>query len=183
VTQHYVQYGAALTAETVASPGSVCPESATTPCILGSGVGLAVRAGYRTRGPWYVGGTYEFSRQESSNLLRLGILQQLRAELRHYFLEGGRLAPYAALGAGGALFGNEWGADTGGAVAFLGGGVEFQVSRTTVLGAALGYRPLLLRKWRDAAGQVRADETLGVGLSHLVGGELIFEIRDPLPRW
>ena len=39
------QVGFALAAETVVSPGSVCPKSSMTPCILGSGGGLAIRFG------------------------------------------------------------------------------------------------------------------------------------------
>lgn len=179
----YAQYGVAITTETVASAGGVCPSGATTPCILGSGGGLAIRAGYRSRGRWYVGGAYEFSRQDSSNLLRLAILQQLRGEFRYYADVGNRLTPYAAGGLGAALYGNEWGTETGGVVASIGGGVEYQLSRTTVIGVALAYRPLLLRGWTDKAGQRRADQLLGFGVAHVVALELILEVRDPLPRW
>src|SRR5262245_22153540 len=77
-TEHYLQYGVGFSAETVPWPGGICPDNAAAPCILKSGVGLVVRIGYRARGPFYLGGAYEFSRQESSNLLRLAILQQLR---------------------------------------------------------------------------------------------------------
>src|ERR1041384_763485 len=70
-TEHYLQYGVGFTAETVPWPGGICPSNAEAPCILKSGIGLAVRVGYRTRGPFYLGGAYEFSRQESSNLLRV----------------------------------------------------------------------------------------------------------------
>jgi len=142
-----------------------------------------VRVGYRTRGPFYLGGAYEFSRQESSNLLRLAILQQLRGEARYYLREDTRLTPYLAAAAGGALYGNEWGFDTGGIVAFLGGGFEFQVSGGTVVGASLGYRPVVFRRWTDSAGQVRADALFGFGVAHLIAAELTFEVRNPLSRW
>jgi hypothetical protein len=180
---HYVQYGVGFTAETVANPGSMCPAGAKAPCILGSGLGLAIRVGYRTRGPWFVGGAYEFSRQESANLYRLAILQQLRGEARYYFLESKRLVPYVSTAVGGVFYGNEWGSDTGGAMAFLGVGIEYQVSRTSVVGAAIGYRPLIFRRWQDRAGQIRSDELFGFGFSHMIGLELTFEVRDPLPRW
>jgi hypothetical protein len=180
---HYVQYGVGFAAETVAAAGAMCPEGATAPCILGSGLGLGIRVGYRTRGPWYVGGAYEFSRQESANLLRLAILQQLRGEARYYYLQNQRLVPYASMAVGGALYGNEWGSDTGGILAFLGVGIEYQVSRTSVVGAALGYRPIVFRRFQDRAGQVRSDELFGFGFTHMVGLELVFEVRDPLPRW
>lgn len=180
---HYLQYGVGFAAETVASAGGICPEGAQAPCILGSGLGLALRAGYRTRERWYVGGAYEFSRQDSSNLLRLGILQQLRGEARYYLRDDARLTPYFALGAGGVLYGNEWGTETGGLTAYLGVGLEFEVSRTSVVGAALGYRPVALRSFRDRAQQNRADDLFGFGAAHLVALEFVFEVRDPLARW
>jgi hypothetical protein len=180
---HYLQYGVAFVAETVASPGDVCPVDAEAPCILGSGFGPAIRVGYRSRGRWYVGGAYEFSRQDPANLLRLAILQQLRAETRYHFDQGTRVTPYGAAGLGAALYGNEWGTDTGGVTGFVGGGVEYQVSSTAVIGAALVYRPILFRGWTDTAGQRRADRYLGFGFAHLVGLELTLEIRESLPRW
>src|SRR6186713_3089411 len=116
----YFQYGAALVGESLGSAGDVCPPDANTPCILGSGGGLAIRVGYRTRGAWFFGGAYEFSRHDSSNLLRLAILQQLRGEARYYLDHGTRLTPYGALAAGGVLYGSEWGAETGGLVLSVG---------------------------------------------------------------
>jgi opacity protein-like surface antigen len=181
---HYLQYGVALAGEAVASAQDVCPErSAEAPCILGSGLGVAIRLGYRTRGAWYVGAAYEFSRQDPANLMRLAILQQLRAEARYYVDQGMRLTPYLSAGLGAAVYGNEWGADTGGVTGFLGGGVEFQLSSTAVVGAALAYRPFVFRGWTDGAGQRRADRYLGFGLAHIVGLEITMEIREPLARW
>lgn len=179
----YLQYGVAFAAETVVSAGDVCPSSAVDPCIFGSGGGFAIRVGYRSRGRWYVGGAYEASRHDSSNLLRLAILQQLRAESRYYLDEGERFTPYLAAGSGVALYGSEWSSDTGGITAFLGPGVEFQLSRTAVVGAGAAYRAFLFRGWTDSANQRRADRYLGFGLAHVVALELVFEIRDPLPRW
>jgi len=181
---HYLQYGVALTGEAVVSAQDVCPDtSSEAPCILRSGVGVAIRLGYRTRGAWYVGAAYEFSRQDPANLMRLAILQQLRAETRYYADRGMRLTPYLSAGLGAAVYGNEWGADTGGVTGFLGGGVEFQLSSTAVVGAALAYRPFVFRGWTDSAGQRRADRYLGFGLAHLVGLEITMEIREPLARW
>ena len=182
-TFDYLQYGVAFVAETVAAAGDVCPAQAVDPCIFGSGGGLAVRVGYRSRGPWYVGGAYESSRHESSNLLRLAILQQLRAESRLYLDAGELFTPYAAGGGGVALYGSEWSSDTGGVTAFLGGGFEFQLSRTAVVGLAAAYRPFLFRGWPDRANQRRADRYLGFGLAHVLAVEVVLEIRDPLPRW
>lgn len=183
ISAHYLQYGVGLTAEAQADPGDVCPSTAQAPCILGSGGGLAIRVGYRARGAWYVGGAYEFSRQDPSNLMRLAILQQLRAETRFYLDTPNRLSPYLVGGLGMALYGNEFGTDTGGVTGSLGMGLELQLSRTTVIGGSLAYRPLLLRGWTDSAGQRRADRFLGFGLAHLVALEIALEVRSPLSRW
>jgi hypothetical protein len=82
-----------------------------------------------------------------------------------------------------ALYGNEWGTDTGGLTTFLGAGLEFELSRTTVVGGAIAYRPFLFRGWTDSAGQRRADKYLGFGLAHIIALELVLEVREPLARW
>ncbi len=179
----YLVTGLALSAETVASPADMCPDDEATPCILERGLGLGIRAGYRTRGAWYAGGAYEFSRHESSNLLRLAIMQQLRAEVRYYMDLGTRATPYLGFGVGAVIYGNEWGADTGGVAGMLGPGIEFAVTPELSVGAALFYRPMVLRAYEDTADQRRADNLFGFGTTHLVGLELIVELRDPLPRW
>ncbi|HKO92867.1 MAG TPA: hypothetical protein VJU61_17045 [Polyangiaceae bacterium] len=183
ITAHYLQYGVALTGETVLSAGEICPESIDQPCILDDGGGLTVRMGYRSRGPWYLGGAYEFSRQDSSNLLRLAILQQLRAELRLYLTRVTRFAPYVGIEAGGAIYGNEWGYDTWGITSAFGLGVEFQVSPSIVLNLGALYRQLFLHSWTDSAGKPHANGPLDFGLAHIMVLEFGFEIRDPLPRW
>jgi hypothetical protein len=179
----YFQYGFGLAVEKLASGGDVCPARATTPCILGSGGGLTIRMGYRSRGPWYIGGAYEFTRMDSSNLLRLAILQQLRGEGRYYLDAGNRLTPYGVLGFGAAFYGNEWNVSTGGPTLSAGFGLEFQVTQSTVIGGALSYRALLMHNWTDSTGQDRADRYLGFGLAHVIGFELTLELRDPLARW
>lgn len=177
------QFGVALAAEVVADAGDVCPDDTDTPCILRSGGGVGIRVGYRAPRRWYVGGAYEFSRHDSSSLLRLAILQQLRAEGRYYFDAGNRTTPFLAAGFGLHFYGSDWTADTGGLLASFGGGVAFELSPRTVLGAMLAYRMLLPRAWTDAAGQRRADGALGFGVAHLIGLELTFEVLDPVPNW
>ncbi|MFZ5894193.1 MAG: hypothetical protein ACOY0T_24240 [Myxococcota bacterium] len=110
-------------------------------------------------------------------------MQQLRGEARYYADRSTRLSPYASMGAGLALYGSEWGASTGGLVATLGLGVEFQITQATVVGCAPMYRAFLLRNFTDSAGQHRADGYFGFGLAHFIALELVFEVRDPLPRW
>jgi opacity protein-like surface antigen len=153
------------------------------PCILGDGGGLLVRVGYRARGPWYIGGAYEFSRQDSANLLRLPILQQLRAELRVYLTRVTRLSPYLAASLGGTIYGNEWGLDTWGFVSGIGAGLAFQVTPSIVLNISLNYRQLFLHRWTDGAGAERGAGPLDFGLAHIVASEFGFEIREPLSRW
>ena len=176
----YFQYGVGLAVEQLASGADVC---AKTPCVLGSGGGLAIRMGYRSRGPWYVGGAYEFSRQDSSNLLRLAILQQLRGEARYYLDAGNRLTPYGSLGFGAVFYGNEWNVSTAGPTLSAGLGLEFQVTQSTVIGGSLNYRAFLMHDWTDSSGPEITDKYLGFGLAHMIGFELTLELRDPLARW
>jgi hypothetical protein len=184
ISSHYLQYGVAITGETVASAGKVCPGGTSgLPCILGNGGGLLLRMGYRSRGPWYLGGAYEFSRQDSANLLRLAILQQLRAELRVHLTRVTRLSPYLTAALGGSIYGNEWGLDTWGGVSGVGAGLTFQVTPSILLNFALNYRQLFLRRWTDGAGQDRGAGPLDFGLAHIVALEFGFEIREPLSRW
>jgi hypothetical protein len=178
-----LQFGVAFAAETIASAGDVCPAGGTAPCILGSGGGVVVRVGYRAGDPWYLGGAYEFSRHESSSLLRLAILQQLRAEGRYYFDYGNRTTGFVAVGAGGHLYGSEWGAVTGGALGMAGGGVEFELSPKTMIGGAVLYRALVPRAFTDTAGQRRGDGVLGFGFAHVIGLELTLEVRNPFIRF
>jgi hypothetical protein len=91
--------------------------------------------------------------------------------------------PYFGFGAGGALYGNEWGADTFGLSASVGVGGELEISPASVVGASLGYTPIVFRHWQDGTGQVRADGAFGFGLAHFIGLELVFEVRNPLSRW
>ncbi|MEI9939679.1 MAG: outer membrane beta-barrel protein [Pseudomonadota bacterium] len=188
----YFQYGVSVALEKLLSGGDVCPTptattaegaKTATPCILGSGGGLTIRMGYRSRGPWYLGGAYEFTRMDSSNLLRLGILQQLRGEARYYLDEGNRLTPYGTLGFGAVFYGNEWRVSSGGPMLSAGLGLEFQITQSTVIGLGLGYRGFLFHNWTDSAGQVRADQYLGFGLAHTIGLEFTLELRSPLARW
>lgn len=178
-----VQVGFALAAETIVSPGSVCPASATTPCVLGSGGGVAVRFGYRLGSPWYFGGAYEFSRHDSSNLLTLAILQQLRAEARYYFERGQRATGFLAAGAGVHVYGNDWGADMGGGVLSFGPGVEFELSAKALVGCMATYRLLIPKSFHDGASDPLAGGPLGFGLAHVFGLEFVLEVRDPVPHW
>lgn len=170
----YFQYGVALTAEVVSAAGPIC-DNVTVPCILGPGGGIAVRAGWRGAGPLYLGGAYEFSKQDPNKLLRLAILQQLRAEGRYYFVSGRETEPYVSAGLGAAGYGNEWTVDTWGPAGFLGLGVEAQLTRRTVVGVALAYRLLYFQSFVDSSGSPRDS-----GAAQLVGLDLVLEQREPI---
>jgi opacity protein-like surface antigen len=179
----YAQYGVSLHTLTLLDGGEVCPNGAPTPCIVGSGGGLGLRLGYRSRGPFYVGAAFQLSRLNSSNLLRLAILQRLTAEGRYYFDRGNRLTPYLLGGLGGAIYGNEWGASSGGAALSFGVGFEYQITERTVVTLLPAYQPVLFRRFTDATGQVRAAGPLGFGLVHWLAVQVVIEVRDPLSRW
>lgn len=170
----YLQYGVAVTAEVVAAPGPIC-DNTSVPCILGPGGGVAVRAGWRGAGPIYFGGAYELSKQDPNKLFRLAILQQARAEGRYYFDTARKAAPYAAVGTGVAGYGNEWSVATWGPAGFVGGGVEVQITRRTVVGIGVGYRLLYFNSFTDSSGAPRDS-----GIAQLIGLDLVLEQRDPI---
>jgi hypothetical protein len=173
----YASYGVAVTADILAEAGATCADPAT-PCILGGGGGLVLRGGYRSPGPWYLGGAYQFSKTDSDNLYRLAILQQLRAEARYMLDMGYRARPYATFGLGGVIYGNEWGAETGGGTVLGGIGVEIEVSRLALVGVAAFYQPIVFAAFRDTAEFDRA-----AGVAHYVRLEIQFEIRSELSRF
>ncbi|HEY8042208.1 MAG TPA: hypothetical protein VIF15_20535 [Polyangiaceae bacterium] len=173
-TQHaYLQYGVALAAEAVASPGPICNEA--TNCILGSGGGLVVRVGWRPSEEIYIGGAYEMSKQDPNQLYRLGILQQARAEGRRYFPTGHETAPFALVGAGISGYGNEWQIDTFGPSLSLGAGLEVELGGGPVLEVTLAYRPMYFHTWVDSS-TISHDS----GVAHFVGLEVALEARDAL---
>ena len=170
----FLQYGVAFAVEGVASPGPIC-DNPGNPCILGSGGGVAVRVGWRPSERLYLGGSYELTKQESDKLYQLGILQQVRGELREYVPTGHRTTPFALLGAGLAGYGNEWSIATWGPVATLGAGLEVEVSGGLLLDVSLAYRPLYLQRFVDSS-------TLShdAGVAQFVGIELAVEAQEPL---
>jgi hypothetical protein len=170
----YLQYGVAFTAEVVSAAGPIC-DNISVPCILGPGAGVVIRAGWRGTGPFYLGGAYEFSKQDPNKLLRLAILQQARAEGRYYFISGRDAEPYLTGGLGVAGYGNEWGVDTWGPGSFAGLGVEAQITRRTVVGAALAYRLIYFQKFTDTTGAPRDS-----GVAQLIGLDLVLEQREAI---
>jgi hypothetical protein len=180
----YAQYGVALQGLVDLDSGAMCGHgvspnsvSAPAPCILGSGGGLVIRIGYRSPGPWYIGGTYSFAKMDSQNLFRLGIFQQLGAEMRYMPDTGHQVAPYATWGLGGVVYGNEWGVETGGAMVFAGGGMQFEVSRVAVLGLGVAYKPTLIAGWTDTAGYSRP-----LGVAQFIGLDFQLEVRSEVGR-
>jgi hypothetical protein len=181
----YAQYGVAINALVNLDSGAMCgsgvraPMSApgAAPCILNSGGGLVIRGGYRSPGPWYFGGAYSFAKMDSSNLFRLGVLQQLWAEMRFLPDTGYRVAPFVTWGLGGVAYGNEWGVETGGAMLFGGGGFQFEVSRVAVVGLAAYYKPCLIAAWTDTAGFVRP-----TGVANFIGLDFQLELRSEVRR-
>lgn len=172
----YLQYGVAFTTEQVISPGPICDDT-SVPCILGAGGGIVVRAGWRSTGPLYIGGAYELTKQDPNKLYRIALLQQARAEARHYFMTARVTEPYAAASLGVAGYGNEWAIDTWGPAASLGAGIEYQITRQTVVGLGLAYRLLYLSRFTDTAGTQRDG-----GIAQLLGIDLVLEQRDAIVR-
>ena len=171
----FLQYGVAFTAE-FATPGSFCRDPQLD-CVLGSGGGIAGRAGWRSAGPWYFGGAYELSKQDPTKLYQLAILQQLRGEVRYYIDTGRDIEPFASAGVGLAGYGNEWAISTWGPEAFAALGLEVQTSSGPLIGFAVGYRPIWLQQLTVSSG---GDQSRGPGFAHMIGIDLTLEARDPL---
>jgi hypothetical protein len=169
----YVQYGVAFTTELVITTGSMCSDA--TRCVLGSGGGFAARLGRRSAGPWYFGGAYELTKQNPNSLYRFATLQQLRSEVRWYKATGLDTQPYASAGFGFVGYGNEWSVDTWGPAAFLGIGLESQLSRRTVVGVALTYRAVGLKSFFDTSNAFHP-----ASVSSFMSLELSLEERDPI---
>ncbi len=169
-----IQYGVAITVEDVASPGPICGDTAN-PCILGSGGGIAIRVGWRPTEDFYLGGTYELSKQDPDKLYLLGTLQQARVEVRHYFPTGRSIEPFVLGGAGIAGYGNEWSVDTWGPSATLGVGVELELPGGPLLETAIVYRPIYLRSFGDSSALAHP-----AGVAQFVSLEVAFEAQEPL---
>lgn len=170
----YLQYGVALSAEIVASPGPACSD-ANTPCILGSGGGVVARGGWRRNERWYFGAAYEMSKLDPHELYRLAILQQVRVEVRRYFPTGRAASPFVLLAAGVGGYGNEWfPIDTWGPNAGLGGGVEVLLGGSAFV-VSLAYHPMYFHEWNDSS-LLHHD----AGIAHFVGLEAAVEARDTL---
>lgn len=172
----YFQYGVAFAAETVLAAGPIC-DNKTIPCVLGDGGGIVVRGGWRSSGPLYIGGAYELTKQDPNKLYRIALLQQARAELRYYFATARVTEPYFVTTLGVAGYGNEWAIDTWGPGGSVGGGVEYQITRHTVVGLAIAYRPIYFGRFTDTAGTSRAP-----GIAQLFGMDLVLEQRDAIVR-
>jgi hypothetical protein len=177
VHNQFLQFGVAFTTEFVAGGDALCNASSKVvpQCILGSGAGLVFpRVGWRSRGHWYIGGAYEFSKQDASTVYLLPILQQLRGEARFYFFEGSVWTPFIEGSLGVAGYGNEWTVDAYGPAVSLALGAEAQLSQNTVVGVTLGARALHFSSFVDSAGDERE-----AGFTQLIGLNLLLEARDP----
>lgn len=172
----YVQYGVAFAAEQVITAGAMC-DAPGAPCILGTGGGIVVRGGWRGSGPIYLGAAYELTKQDPNKLYRIALLQQARAEGRYYLNTSRVTEPYLGASAGLAGYGNEWDIDTWGPGGSFGVGIEYQISRRTMIGAAIHYRLLYFQRFTDTAGTNRDP-----GLAQLFGLDLVLEQRDSLVR-
>lgn len=172
----YFQYGVAFAAEQVVSAGPMCRSSAV-PCVLGSGGGIVARGGWRSSGPLYLGLAYEMTKQDASKLYRLGLLQQARVEGRYYLMTARVTEPYVLAGAGVGGYGNQWSVDTWGPMGTIGAGLEYQITRQTVVGVAIAYRLLYFNRFTDTAGTAREG-----GIGQLFGLDLVLEQRGTLLR-
>jgi hypothetical protein len=170
----YIQYGVAAAVEGVAHAGPVCGNDAT-PCILGSGGGIDISVGWRPTEDFYLGGSYEFSKQDPNKLLRLATLQQVRVASRLYFPTGKSAQPFVLFALGLAGYGNEWSVATWGPSATLGGGLEVELSAGLVFNVSVAYRPIYFRSFTDSSPAFHE-----AGVAHFITVELALEAQDTL---
>jgi hypothetical protein len=172
----YFQYGVAFTGNQVLSPGAICAD-ASKPCVLGSGGGIVIRGGWRSSGPLYLGAAYELTKQDPDKLYRIALLQQARAEVRYYVPTHRVVEPYFSGSLGVIGYGNEWAVDTFGPSGSLGGGLEYQITQSTVVGLGLGYRLAYFTKFVDTAGDAR-----DAGVAQMLGLDILLEQRAAILR-
>jgi hypothetical protein len=172
----YFQYGVAFASESVVAAGKMCSDL-SKPCILGSGGGFVLRGGWRSSGSLYLGGAYEVTKMDPDKLYRMATLQQVRGEARYYFSTHRTAEPYILGSLGLSAYGNQWSIDTWGPNVSAGAGIEYQISQTTVIGLALGYRLMYFDRFLDTSGTSRAPS-----IAQLFGVDLILEQRASLLR-
>ena len=176
----YVQYGVSFTGEFVADAGAHVrgtQVSATRPCILGSGGGVAVRVGWRSAGPWYFGGAYELSKQDPNKLYRLAILQQLRGEVRYYFPTGWDTTPFVQRRRWASrVYGNEWSVDTWGPS----GVRRRRASRRSSRDGPSSASRSPTASCTSRRSPIHPGTARDAGLAQIVGLDLQLEARDPL---
>jgi hypothetical protein len=169
-----VQYGVGFNGAFVLEPGDLCANSAA-PCILGSGGGIGANLGVLYGEATYLGVAYTLTKQDPSRLYRLATLQQGHLELRKFWETGRDVRAYAAILAGFAGYGEEWGVDTYGPLVGVALGAELELSERTVLTASLGYRGIRFSSFRDTSGTERS-----AGISHMMALEIALQARSAL---
>lgn len=163
----YTLGGVGFATEVVLSPGALCRRT-DEPCAFGSGAGIFATGGYRFPSGWSVGGTYAMTKHESNKIYRLAMLQQLQFNLRYLAPSARAVAPWVGGGVAAIGYGESWGFDTGGGAAFVEGGAEIQLSRSSSLRLGAAYRGLVFAGYVDSATQRRPAafaQTLGLILA------------------
>jgi hypothetical protein len=167
----FLQFGVALAAEALLSPGDICSGSSSQ-CILGSGAGIVAHGGLRPSDKLFFSGAYEIAKHDPHELYRLATLQQIRAEGRRYFPTGRDVVPFVLFGVGVAGYGNELSIETFGPTATAGAGLEIQLGGP-VLVCSVAYRPTLFQAWTD-----RSMPRHDAGVAHFLALEIGLEAQD-----
>ncbi len=176
-TGRYLSYGFAFHSESLLAPGSVCPKEAIEQCVLGAGGGISFSGALRT--PRYsLGAMYEATFHDSNNIYQRAVLQQLRGEWRLRPRElafSESFSGFVGAGGGLAMYGDNWGVATQGAIGTGSIGTEFDLGVKVSLVFAIAYRAIYFRSFTDASGESRP-----AGLAHLLGLTLGMELHEPL---
>ncbi len=160
-----------------ATRSSFCRDDAS--CVLGSGAGVVAMMGVRRTEHWYFGGAYEFTKHNAATLLRLGIMQHLRADFRYYIPLADDWGAHLGASPGFIAYGNEWSIQTWGAGLQLRGAVDRRVGGT-LLGMGLLWQTAFLREMADPSRPNETDAAYAAGFVNFFGIELHIEALERL---
>ncbi|MEZ4256548.1 MAG: hypothetical protein R3A78_12705 [Polyangiales bacterium] len=152
---------------------SICPANAD--CIYNGGLNVRLGVERRWASGLSFGVGYDASVVDSQTVYELGVLQALTVVGKYVFFDETNVHPFLSLGAGPALFGDTFTADTYGGVVDVTGGVELELTHAFRLVVAIPWRILVLREFTTAQDDVRRSTSGGNTAFAVEVGAVILE--------
>jgi len=142
-----------------------CPSGAS--CVLGGGGGIGGSVERRWASGFNVGLEYEAWFLNSGGIYEIGLMQAVTAYARHLLIPENVLHPILGVGIGGVLFGDTGAVATAGLAVNLSSGIEWEITDTVSVVAALVARILWLNAFATPTDMVERAE--GFGLDATLG--------------